>query len=342
VEYRLLGPLEVLDDGTPIDIGPKQQRALLALLLLHANRVVTTERILEELWGEEAHGKEKTLWVYISRLRSALEPEREAGSKTELLITRDHGYSLTIESEDLDSHRFEQAAERGRSLMRDDPAAAAAQLQSGLQLWRGAALEEFAYENFAQTEVTRLEELRLTAIEDHFEASLRSGRHREIVGEMEAFAGANPLRERPVALLLKTLYRSGRQADALRAFQRYRQKLGEELGIEPSPELCRLEEQVLLHDSRLEGVGSPPSSEIVEFRNPFMGLQAFSEADAVTFFGRDRLISQLVRQLSQGDHLLALIGASGSGKSSVLQAGLIPALRKGAVDGSSTVRMAGW
>ncbi len=337
MEYRILGPLEVLDEGRSIDVGPKQQRDLLGLLLLNAHRVVSTERILEELWGEEAHGKENTLWVYISRLRSALEPEREARSSSKLLVTKDHGYSLLVDSDDVDSHQFENAVEIGRSLLKDDPSAAAEQLRIGLDLWRGQALEDFAYEDFAQSEITRLEELRLSAIEDRMEADLRSGRHREISGELDAFAQANPLRERPVALLLKTLYRSGRQADALRAFERYRRVVGDELGIEPSPELCRLEEQVLLHDPRLEGLvsPSPATTEIVGERNPFMGLQAFSEADAERFFGRDRLISELVRRLTQGDRLLALVGASGSGKSSVLRAGLIPAVRKGAVDRDS-------
>ena len=132
MDYRILGPLEVLDNGRSIDIGPKQQRTLLALLVLNANRVVTSERLLEELWGDDAHGRENTLWVLISRLRSALDPDRQAHSKEDVLITKDHGYSLAADINDIDAHRFEVAINEGRQLLLDDPAAAAERLRSGL------------------------------------------------------------------------------------------------------------------------------------------------------------------------------------------------------------------
>ncbi len=175
MEYRILGPTEVLKDGVAIDIGPRQQRALLALLLLNVNRVVSTDRILEEFWPDDLEGKEKTLWVYISRLRSALEPDREAHSRNTVLVTRDHGYSLCADADDIDVHRFERGVERGRSLMAVNPSTAGAVLREALAMWRGAPLEDFTYEEFAQPEIARLEELRLIAIEDRIDADLRVG-----------------------------------------------------------------------------------------------------------------------------------------------------------------------
>jgi basic membrane lipoprotein Med (substrate-binding protein (PBP1-ABC) superfamily)/DNA-binding SARP family transcriptional activator len=332
MEYHVLGPLEILDGDTRVDIGSRQQRALLALLLVNANRVVSTERILEEFWPDDPEGKEKTLWVYISRLRSALEPEREARGRNTVLVTRDHGYSLRVDPEDIDAHRFEQTMDRGRTLAKGDPGAASQDLSEALALWRGSAYEDFAYDEFAQIEIARLEELRLVATEDRIEADLRSRLHRDVIGELTGLVREYPLRERPVSLLMTALYRSGRQADALRAFQVYARTIGEELGIEPSPELCRLEEQVLLHDPGLTPMGA--SIEKVagdEIKNPFKGLHAFTESDVAKFFGRDRIVTELVRRLSSERRLLGLIGASGSGKSSILRAGLIPAIRKGAV-----------
>lgn len=332
MEFRVLGPFEVFDDGEPINIGPRQQRALLALLLTNMNRVVSTDRILEDLWHDDVEDKEKTLWVYISRLRATLEPARRPNAKSSVLLTRDHGYELVVDEKDVDANRFMTDAERGRDLVRDDPVAAAEILNQALELWRGAAYEDFAYYDFARAEIDRLDEARLQAFEDLSDARLRSGLHREVIGDLEELVRDHPLRERPIGLLMVALYRSGRHAEALRVFQRYRRTLGEELGIEPSPELCRIEEQILLHDERLEPrVTERQVSSLVQPNNPFKGLQAFSEADVATFFGRDRLISEVVRRLSGGTSLVALIGASGTGKSSVLRAGVIPAVRKGAV-----------
>ncbi len=333
MEYRLLGPLEVRDAGRPVDVGSRQQRALLALLLANTNRVVSTDRILEELWPNDFEGKEKTLWVYISRLRSALEPDRAARAKSSVLVTRDHGYSLVADPASIDVHRFEEMVEHGRSMVRDDPAAASDELLAAHSLWRGQAYEDFAYEQFAQPEIARLEELRLVAMEDRIDADLRCSRHREVIGELEALVMSYPLRERPVELLMIALYRAGRQADALRAFQTHRDVVAE-MGIEPSPELSRVEEQVLLHDPRLNPLASPHGTADAEAPNPFKGLHAFSEADNGLFFGRDRLLASILRRLSDGRRMVALVGASGSGKSSVIHAGLTPALRKGAIAGS--------
>ena len=336
VEFRILGPLEVLRDGEPLDVGPHKQRSLLALLLLHANRVVTTDHLLEELWGEEAEGKENALWVYVSRLRAILEPDRGKDAHPQVLVTKDHGYLLHVEPESIDSYRFEKEVDRARSLIKDDAVAASGILRDALAEWRGSALQEFAYDNFAQTEITRLTELRLSVIEDAIEADLRAGKSGELIGELEPLHQQHPLRERPVGQLMLALYRAGRSADALRTFERFRRSIGEELGIDPSPELCRLEEQILLHDSRLQVRRRKPEriATTGPAANPFRGLRPFSEDDAGDFFGRDRLIAEVVRRLDEGDRLIAMIGPSGSGKSSVVRAGLIPAIRKGAVASS--------
>ncbi len=332
MEYRILGPLEVIENGAPIDIGSPQQRALLALLILNDNRVVATERILEDLWPGDPIGKERTLWVYISRLRAVLEPERQARGENTVLVTRDHGYSLTADRSAIDVHRFEELAARGRGLLRHDPASAGDVLNEALSLWRGSALEDFAYLDFVAVDAARLEDLRLAVTEDRVDADIRSGRHREVIGELEQLIAANPHQERFVGHLMTALYRSGRQADALRVFERHRRTLGDDLGLEPSPELRRIEEQVLLHDPLLAPPSSPHADAPLPAVNPFKGLQAFAEADSQRFFGRERLVAELVRRIADGSRLVALVGASGSGKSSALHAGLVPAIRKSSVD----------
>ena len=197
MEFHILGPFEVLREGELLDAGPYKQRSLLALLLLHANRVVTTDHILEELWGDEADGKENALWVYVSRLRAILEPERRKEKHPEVLVTRDHGYLLQVDQQSIDAYRFEQAVVKGRSLVKDDASAASGVLRGALELWRGSALQEFAYDRFAQAEITRLEELRLGAVEDAIEADLRSGVAGELIGELEPFHEKNPLPRAP-------------------------------------------------------------------------------------------------------------------------------------------------
>jgi len=332
MEFRILGPLEVRSDGEPVELGPPKQRALLALLLLHIDRVVPTERILDELWRDDAGGKEKALWVHISRLRSALEPRRAERGQSSVLVTRDHGYTIRADPETLDSRVFEAALVEARNLLTADPAAASQTLRRALELWRGAALQDFSYEEFARAESMRLEELRVEAIETRVEADLRCGQGPELIGELTTLVDQSPLRERPVIQLMRALYRAGRQAEALRAGERYRVRLGEELGLDPSPELRRLEEQILLHDQRLALFA--PATDTTPATSPFKGLHAFQEADAADFFGRDRLVATVISRLGAGDHLVALVGPSGCGKSSVARAGVVPALRKGSLPGS--------
>jgi DNA-binding SARP family transcriptional activator len=332
MEFGILGPLEARSDGDVVDLGPPKQRAVLALLLLHVGRVVSTDRILEALWGDDADSREKALWVHISRLRSALEPQRTGRGQSSILVTRDHGYALCTDPASVDAYRFETAVGEASACLKDDPDAAAKKLRDALGLWRGSPLQDFAYDEFAQADIFRLEELRLGAIEMRIDADLRRGLASELIGELESLVRQQPLRERPIAQLMHAFYRAGRQAEALRTFQRFRRRLGEELGIEPSPELRRLEEQILLHDPRLVPATARGSATLTT--NPFKGLRPFSEADADDFFGRDRLVSEVIVRLTAGCRMVALVGPSGSGKSSVVGAGVVPALRKGALPGS--------
>jgi basic membrane lipoprotein Med (substrate-binding protein (PBP1-ABC) superfamily)/DNA-binding SARP family transcriptional activator len=331
----MLGPIEVAVEGQMVDLGPRKQRALLCLLVLHANRVVATDRILDELWGDDAAGKENALWVAISRLRSALEPNRGGHGESTVVLTRDHGYVLQVDADSIDLCRFETAVAETRRLLLHDPAAAVDRVDAALGLWRGTPMEEFHHEEFAQLAIVRLDDLRLEALEMRAQAELGLGRAREQISSLEALHQQYPLRERFVELLMRSLYQAGRQADALRAFDRYRRSIGEELGIEPSPELLRLEEQILLHDpsvaiDRRQPVDHGSSTTV----NPFKGLRSFGEEDAADFFGRDRLVSDVMRRIDAGQRLVALVGASGSGKSSVVHAGVVPAIRKGAIEGS--------
>ena len=330
LEFRALGPFEVLRGNDPIELGPHKQRMLLALLLINANRVVSRDRITEALWGQDASDKENALWVYVSRLRTVLEPERSGRGESTLLITKEPGYMLTASPQHVDILRFEQGLDESRALIEADAGSALAALDEAIQLWQGDALADFAYETFARAEIDRLDELRLEALELRFDARLQLGHAAELISGLEILSRQNPYRERPVRQLMTALYRAGRQTEALRTFERHRRALSEELGIDPSPELRRLEEQILLHDDRLVRT-SRRTRHASEASNPYKGLHAFQEADATRFCGRERLLVEMLRRLDRGDRLVALVGPSGSGKSSVVRAGLIPAVRNNAV-----------
>jgi DNA-binding SARP family transcriptional activator len=245
VEFRVLGPLEVLDDGRPLDLGAPRQRALFAFLLLHANEVVSTDRLAEALWpGEIPRTAGKAIQVYVSALRKAL------GSARDLLKTRGPGYVLSVAPGELDLSEFERLLSRSRD---EDARARAATLREALALWRGVPLADFEYESFVLAEAARLGELRQLAVESRIETELELGDGPELVAELQALVTARPLQERPRALLMRALYRAGRQSEALDVYREGKRVFAEELGLDPGPELRELERSILRQDPGLSG-----------------------------------------------------------------------------------------
>ncbi|MGI9607155.1 MAG: extracellular solute-binding protein [Acidimicrobiales bacterium] len=263
MEYRVLGKMEARRDGEPVDLGSFRQRALLGLLLTNPNSVFSTDAIIDGLWGDDAGpDRQNALWVYVSGLRKALEPEREKRTDATVLLTRAPGYLVEADPMSIDAHRFEHMVTEGRLLADSDPSAASIVLGEALALWRGRAFEEFMYESWAQHEIARLDELRLGAVEARLDADLARGLSTELISELETLVREHPLREWLTGQLMLALNRAGRQAEALRAYQHLSARLGDELGIEPSSRLRILEEQIVTGDPSLEltepiRVGSP-------------------------------------------------------------------------------------
>jgi DNA-binding SARP family transcriptional activator len=299
MEFRLLGPLEVAEQDRLLDLGALKQRSLLALLLLHANEVVAVERLIDELWGESPPATVgKSVHVYVSRLRKQLGDGR--------LLTRPPGYLLRIEPAELDLARFERLVADAASA---DPATAARRLREALALWRGPPLADLAYEPFAQSQITRLNELRLHALEQRIEAELAEGRHAALVGELEALVAEHPLSERMRGQLMRALYRSGRQADALAAYRAARAALVEELGIEPGRELRELQQAVLRQDAKLD----VPAAE-----RPQPAAARRADAGAGVFVSRERELRELLGALGDAragrGRVVLLEGEPGIGK----------------------------
>jgi DNA-binding SARP family transcriptional activator/DNA-binding GntR family transcriptional regulator len=305
MEFRLLGPLEAVEGTRPLALGGRKPRALFARLLLDANRTVSIERLVDDLWGEDVpESAPKMVQIYVSQLRKGL-PEG-------LLRTRAPGYAVEVEAEALDMNRFTRLKREGRvALEAGDATAAAALLREALSLWRGPALAEFS-EPFARVEGAHLEELRLGCLEDRIEADLARGRHAELVAEAEALAAQHPLRERPHRQLILALYRAGRQAEALAAYERLRRTLDDELGIEPSAALKELQLSILNQDPDLEpAAGEPPARP--------RGHMPSGGAMPRGFFGRGDELVRLETALEAargGDGSTVLIGGrAGIGKS---------------------------
>ncbi len=249
-DFRILGPLEVSDETGPLLLGGQKQRAVLALLLLDADRVVSVDRLVEALWGEQPPRTAVTsLQNFVSQLRKSLGPE--------ILETKPPGYRLRVRKGELDLDRFRVAVENARAL---EPAQRAAKLCEALGFWRGPPLADFAFESFAQPHIAHLEELRLATLEERVEADLEAGRHGELVGELEALVEEHPVRERLRGQYMLALYRSGRQAEALQAYQEGRRFLVEQLGIEPSRDLQQLHGAILRQEAGLQAPGAalPP------------------------------------------------------------------------------------
>ena len=324
MDFRILGPLEVLDEGRPVALGGSRQRALLALLLVHVNETLTTERLVDELWGEHPPAKAaKTVQMQLSRLRKALAGEAGNGSAA-VVVTRERGYELVLDPERLDAQRFERLVAEGRSeLAAAHPAGAVAALEGALSLWRGAPLAELAYEPFAQREIARLDDLRATALEALIEAKLALGGHAEVVGQLEALIGEYPYRERLVAQLMLALYRSERQADALQAYQDARRTLVEELGIEPGERLRELERAILAQDPELHLAAEQPAAD-----------ESAVETARGALIGRDRELAELVGGLDNAfagrGGLFLLVGEPGIGKSCLAEELIAQAKARGA------------
>ncbi len=241
VEFRVLGPLAVVEDGRAIPLDRQRLRALLAFLLLHANEAISSDRLIDEVWGPEPPKTAgASLQNYISRLRKAI--------GLEALVSQPPGYVLRVDPERFDLARFERLTAEARH---GSPAERAEKLRAALALWRGPALEDLAFEPFARDEVGRLEEARLAALEERIDAELELGTGGELVGELEELVDSHPLRERFRGQLMRALYRAGRQADALEAYQDARRVLREELGLEPSEELRQLQQAILRQDDAL-------------------------------------------------------------------------------------------
>jgi predicted ATPase/DNA-binding SARP family transcriptional activator len=285
MDFRILGPLEVLEGGRRLSLGGHKQRALLAVLVMNANEVVSSDRLIEALWDDEPPDRaRKALQVLVSQLRKAIGKER--------LETRAPGYRLGLDPDELDLERFQRLMTEGRP-------------EEALDLWRGHPLAEFAFERFAQAEIARLEELRVACLEERIDTDLAQGRHSDVVGELEALAHEHPLRERLRAQLMLALYRCGRQADALEAYREARRLLVEELGIEPSPQLQELQRAILSQAAWLLAL---PAKERV------LGITPSLPAAANPLIGRRRELRAVSDQFLAGARLVTVTGAGGSGK----------------------------
>ncbi len=311
IEFRLLGPLEVWRAGQQLAVRGAKPRALLAMLLLHAGEAVSTDRLIDALWGERPPATAaNALQAHVAALRRALELDRETREADRVLITRAPGYLLRVTAGEVDITRFERLVAKGRSALLDDAAAASRLLAEALGLWRGPALADFIFEPFAQSEAARLEELRLGALEDRLEADLALGRHAELTPELEGLLAEHPLRERLAGQLMLALYRCGRQGDASRVFHATRARLIEELAMEPERSLRELLQRILEQDAKLDW--SSPNGVIGAVggeKRPAHNLPV----EVTSFVGRERELEE-VRSLMHATRLLTLTGAGGSGK----------------------------
>jgi DNA-binding SARP family transcriptional activator/WD40 repeat protein len=432
MEFRLLGVLEALDHGLPVSLGGPKQRALLAMLLLNANRAVSTDRIVDGLWGEDPPLRAAaTVHVYVSKLRKVLEPDRRPNADPTVLVTKAPGYCLSVDRDDVDLFRFEDLVDAARTLDREGCVIGAAVVyDEALELWREAPLADLAGEYFAGFEVTRLEELRVGVFEDRIDADLALGRDVELLPELEGLVASHPYRERLRRQYILALYRASQQAEALAAFQAARKTLVDDLGLEPGRELRELESAILVHDPDLDAIEPAPigadairrvlmvccraepdtatvDAIVIEAQTsgrrgeealrraidharatrmsrsmdaatatrleldrsqraiaddaldrrrrhalrsrrsmraatatglspcPYRGLLRFEPEDTDWYFGRERLVADLVATVASS-RVVSVVGASGSGKSSLTRAGLVAALRDDALPESST------
>jgi DNA-binding SARP family transcriptional activator len=306
MEFKILGPLEVRQGDRLLALSGPKQRLLLGVLLLRANEVVSSDRLIEALWGERPpETARKALQMHVSQLRDLLEPGRARGGGR-VLLTRPPGYELRLEDGELDLHLFEQAVSEARAAAkagRVDEAALG--LREALALWRGPPLADLGFESFVQDDIARLEELRVAALEDRIDADLALGRDAEVLPELESLASEHPLRERVRAQLMLALYRSGRQAEALEVYRDTRGVLVDELGIEPGKQLRELEDAILRQDPVLDRVVTVEGAAPEQSRGTFVGRQRELET----------LLAGLEDSLAGHGGLYLLVGEPGIGKS---------------------------
>jgi DNA-binding SARP family transcriptional activator len=323
MDFRILGPLEVLDEGDSIQVIGARQRALLALLLIRANEVVSSDRLIDELWGEAPpEGAGNALQAAVSRLRRALQPAHTERRNPAALLTRTPGYVLQVDPDAIDARRFERQVAEGRAaLAAGDPARAAGLLARALEMWRGPALSGFDYETFSRVEIDRLEELRRGALEERIAADLALGRHEEVLGELRTLVSGYPFSERLRGHLMVALFRSGRRSEALQAYAECRRTFADELGVEPGPELLGLEEAIARGDPAL--LAAAPSAGGSGATNIAAGL--------TSFVGREREKAE-ISQLIADRRLVTLTGPGGAGKTRLaghVAAGLVGSFRDG-------------
>jgi predicted ATPase/DNA-binding SARP family transcriptional activator len=296
LDFRVLGPVQVVAGSGPVDIAAGRQVALLSCLLIAGREVVSRDRLIDALWGEQPPATAaNALQVQVHALRRRLGAER--------IVREAPGYRLARDPGELDLERFERLAARGRSELADGQAdVAAATFREALELWRGPAYEDVRYEAFAQAEVARLEELRLAAVEDRVEADLSLGQHRDLAGELEALVVEHGSRERLCGQLMLALYRSGRQTAALDVFQRARETMRDELCLEPGPTLQELQQAMLRHDAALA------------VETPELRARRRLPAPATPLIGRSAELAALTALVRRGSRLVTLTGAGGIGK----------------------------
>jgi class 3 adenylate cyclase/DNA-binding winged helix-turn-helix (wHTH) protein len=327
MDFRILGPLEALDGRQRVALGGSKRRAVLALLLVHANETLTTDRMIDELWGEHPPtAAAKTLQVHISRLRKAL-----GGESADVVVTREHGYQLQLDPERLDAHRFERLVADARAeLDAGRPESALPALDQALSLWRGPPLADLAYEAFAQREIARLDELHAVALEWVVEAKLMLGRHTEVIGQLESLVDEHPYREGLRAQLMLALYRADRQADALQAYQDARRMLVEELGIEPGERLRELERGILAQDPGLASravaaeaeaeteavAGELPTGVVTFMLTDIEGSSGLWEADPEAMAAALELHDELIARTA-GEHGGRVLKTKGEGDSTL-------------------------
>jgi DNA-binding SARP family transcriptional activator len=357
----LLGPIEVRVDGVPVDLGGPQQRAVVAHLALEAGHVVSVERLIDRLWGDDPPRTPLgTLQSYVSRLRRALEPRRPTGAAPELLVSEAPGYVLRVDPEQVDVHRFRSLVLDARRVTdAGDHVGALARLDAALALWRGPALAGIGNDDVVRPLSVRLDDERAAATDDRFEALLALGRHQDVVPQLQAATDAQPLHERRWALLALALYRSSRQADALRALSRAREVLIDELGLDPGPELRELERRILAQDPALLLEASavrPPAAPVAAVETVPAAAHHAAHPDVVPdvsgsspaspelLVGRAHEWHALTTALTRAAHRPGLVlveGEPGSGKSTLGEAFLEEARRQGWVTVSGRCLEAG-